>query len=1690
MHPLLLLPLLASFLLAPAAATAEQSPGCWPRTCHGLDITYPFWVKEPGGPTCGPSSFQINCTGTGAFLVRSVLQTYQVLNIFTHNKSVHMVDHFLPLDTGCPAPIANISFPTADLITSKANEELLFLGKCTESKPANSTGFHSLPCDNSSYVRLGDGRDFSSHGIPGGVPPSCLFVVIPIRWDPDGNGTDYLAGMRNGFLLEWTDVPEDCPRCMESGGECVYSPGFNCNCSGSLEHEVCVGVNISTTSMKIGIAGGVVGCVFLVCVVIFLWHKHKREPLPFLLCKKIGTAERNIEALILSYGSLAPKRYKFSEAIKITSSLNNKLGEGSYGMVFKGKLDDGRLVAVKFLHDSKGEGEEFVNEVMSIGRTSHVNIVGLFGFCLEGSKRALIYEYMPNGSLDRYIYSENPKAVLGWDKLYMIAIGIARGLEYLHYSCNTRIVHFDIKPQNILLDQDFHPKIADFGLAKLCRTKESKLSMIGARGTVGFIAPEVHSRTFGVVSTKSDVYSYGMMLLEMVGGRKNVKSVAQKSSENYFPHWIYDHFGQDDALDACEVTSGNEGIAKKMSVIGLWCIQILPMHRPTITKVLEMFERGLNDLDMPPRQNFSQILEDPAYGLNAESSSMSYAAAEDGQSLCPPALCGDVNISFPFGIVPDHATETSCAELGFQTSKRLALERIPYLAYRSKWSTACFILMVCYKHKRKLPLSLCKKSNNSERNIEALIVSYGSLAPKRYKYSEAIKITSSLNNKLGEGSYGMVFKGKLDDGRLVAVKFLHGSKGEGEEFVNKVMSIGRTSHVNIVGLFGFCLEGSKRASIVKSSSVPLMLEAAAAAAAEDGRSLCQPALCGDVNISFPFGIVADHATASACGEFEFQVACFNNTTPYLGHNKEHISLQILDIFYDNYSLLVTDVPKVQTFNTFGNRSCHISMSSNTSSKVPPPAAREGLVETVCGNDTFVRVADEPSNRSGGYYGSYFMEGCNATVVPVIGGYGNANASNYKELIADGFLLTWNLPALPPLPQLPVMVFTSTSFTLACLIWIMYRRREKYTVFIQNYTVNVSSIEEILRGYHSLVPKRYKYSELKKITGSFKDRLGEGGYGMVFKGKLEDGHKVAVKLLKGSKGNGEEFMNEVISIRGTSHVNIVNLLGFCLHGPTIALIYEYMVNGSLDKYIYSEESKMIIGWEKLKQIAIGIARGLEYLHRGCNTRIIHFDIKPHNILLDEDFCPKIADFGLAKLCHLKDSALSMAEARGTIGFIAPEVFSRGVGVVSTKSDVYSYGMMLLEMVGGRKSLIQHTENSSNAYFPNCAYDRLMKDLQGHEVMCETEEIERQMTLVGLWCIQTAPGNRPSMSRVIEMLEKNVNELEMPLKPFLSCPSEAPWRETSLILNMLPQSTSEANDWKYKCSERAEMKMIQSDDYDDGLIFFFSTPRLDSLLHASTTSLLMLPMAPWPLLFFVSLVLMMALLSAAANGQAGERFLPVLCGNVSIVFPLGIIPEQAMDPSCGGTGFQVRCANNTPYLGYSRREHWFQILDIFYGNASLLVADVHKLEGFSSSGGSNGCHISTNSTPGHLGLPFSISPVNQNLIFYNCTTKAPELAAPVVVAGEGLVETKCRNNMFVRVGGHYDGESSSYGSYFMEGCDAAVVPVLGRPGRMNASSYEELISDGFLLTWQLPPGSPSAGILPRHRCCCCCCSPSLP
>ncbi|KAF7074661.1 hypothetical protein CFC21_079499 [Triticum aestivum] len=312
-------------------------------------------------------------------------------------------------------------------------------------------------------------------------------------------------------------------------------------------------------------------------------------------------------------------------------------------------------------------------------------------------------------------------------------------------------------------------------------------------------------------------------------------------------------------------------------------------------------------------------------------------------------------------------------------------------------------------------------------------------------------------------------------------------------------------------------------------------------------------------------------------------------------------------------------------------------------------------------------------------------------------------------------------------------------------------------------ITIDAVEKFLQMQQMIGPTRYAYTDIVAVTGHFRDKLGQGGYGSVYKGILLPGDvHVAIKMLDGkSCCDGEDFISEVSTIGRIHNVNVVRLVGFCSEEMRRALVYEYMPHGSLDKYIFSAEKSF--SWDKLSEIALGIARGINYLHQGCDMQILHFDIKPHNILLDTNFVPKVADFGLAKLYPRDNSFVPMSALRGTIGYIAPEMISRSFGVISSKSDVYSFGMLLLEMAGGRRNADPNAANSSQAFYPSWVYDRLTKHEPG-EISAEMHELERKLCLVGLCCIQMKSHDRPEMSEVIEMLEGSVDSVPVPSRPF--------------------------------------------------------------------------------------------------------------------------------------------------------------------------------------------------------------------------------------------------------------------------------------------------------------------------------------
>ncbi|KAJ0962785.1 hypothetical protein J5N97_027907 [Dioscorea zingiberensis] len=400
----------------------------------------------------------------------------------------------------------------------------------------------------------------------------------------------YFEGSKTNVQLSFWNVGYQCGNCEATGMHCGLDFATNntfCIVSG--------GAHRSFVKLIIGLCAGVV-VLLMVLGLTFFYVSRKANRQRVLRMK--------VEMFLASYKTTKPTRFTYPQIKKIAKRFKNKLGQGGFGSVYKGELPNGIPVAVKMLEGSKGEGDDFINEVATIGMIHHVNVVRLLGFCSEGTRRALVYEFMPNESLEKYIFSRDPDGnrTFRMEKLLEIAIGIARGVEYLHQGCDQRILHFDIKPHNILLDYEFNPKISDFGLAKLCSRDQSIVTMTAIRGTMGYIAPEIYSRNFGTVSYKSDVYSFGMLLLEMVGGRRNIDPSVDNQSAIYFPEWVYEQLiGGHSFRLAIEMMSDEEETVRKLVIVALWCIQWSPMDRPTMTRVVQMLIGSLESLEVPPR---------------------------------------------------------------------------------------------------------------------------------------------------------------------------------------------------------------------------------------------------------------------------------------------------------------------------------------------------------------------------------------------------------------------------------------------------------------------------------------------------------------------------------------------------------------------------------------------------------------------------------------------------------------------------------------------------------------------------------------------------------------------------------------------------------------------------------------------------------------------------------------------------------------------------------------------------------------------------------------------------------------------------------------------------------------------------------------------------------------------------------
>ncbi|MQL79952.1 hypothetical protein Taro_012391 [Colocasia esculenta] len=595
---------------------------CRPSSCGNIrNISYPFRLQgDP--PGCGVPQYELKCEANTTILDIPPIR-YWVKAIWYEDKAIQVIDAraMAAGPSFLLSPTSTSTYTNAGDLRFAWKSETNFVKFINCSTPMEDRAFvEAISCmtnasssPTAAAAAAGEGphlywfyhycrEDWC--GLPQGCRVVGTWLTEYYTHLGDGPQRPRCAEVRDallqGFNLTWTDnvycIVHSCPPPGDDDF-CAHRWFKSFTCFSLL--MLAVSLYPIVGNPKIIVTFFIVRTsIGYIALLVFLVYKFRR---------RLFGMDGDVEMFLAEYKNYMPTRYTYRQIRKMTGNFKEKLGQGGFGSVFRGRQLTGRPVAIKILSKSDSNGQDFINEVATIGRIHHANVVQLVGFCVQGSKRALVYELMPNGSLDRYIYEKEGTGTasaspLSWEKTLEIAIGIARGIEYLHRGCDVKILHFDIKPQNVLLDMNFNPKISDFGLAKSYPTEKNTVTVTAVRGTIGYMAPELFYASAGGVSSKSDVYSFGMLLMEMAGRRKNVNPDAGSNSiEGYLPSWIYNQLEQGKEIAVGGATDDEKNIVNKLFIVALWCIQMKPIDRPSMGKVVEMLEGSAQQLRMPAK---------------------------------------------------------------------------------------------------------------------------------------------------------------------------------------------------------------------------------------------------------------------------------------------------------------------------------------------------------------------------------------------------------------------------------------------------------------------------------------------------------------------------------------------------------------------------------------------------------------------------------------------------------------------------------------------------------------------------------------------------------------------------------------------------------------------------------------------------------------------------------------------------------------------------------------------------------------------------------------------------------------------------------------------------------------------------------------------------------------------------------
>ncbi|KAJ9554438.1 hypothetical protein OSB04_018483 [Centaurea solstitialis] len=599
-------------------------------------------------------------------------------------------------------------------------------------------------------------------------------------------------------------------------------------------------------------------------------------------------------------------------------------------------------------------------------------------------------------------------------------------------------------------------------------------------------------------------------------------------------------------------------------------------------------------------------------------------------------------------------------------------------------SAVLLLLTVAYacRKKKKRPRTKIKGSwydldkKNTRMQMEALD------ELPFFSLSKVAKATDNfnINNKIGEGGFGPVYKGVLDDGREVAVKRLSETSQQGvAEFKNEVACIAKLQHRNLVKLLGYCIHANE-----------LIL-------------------------------IYEYMTNKSLDSFLFdETKCLMLDWPRRFHIIHGMARGILYLHQDSrLQIIHRDL-----------KAANILLDAEMNPKI----SDFGLARKFIGFDNAAKTKK------------------------VVGTYGYIS----PEYAVHGRFST-----------------KSDVFSFGVLVLEIVSGKKNREFSHEDHRDN-------LLGHNSRMQMEdldelpfFSLREVVKATDNFSinNKIGEGGFGPVYKGVLEDGQEVAVKRLSETSQQGvDEFKNEVICIAKLQHRNLVKLIGYCIHANEMILIYEYMTNKSLDSFLFDETKCLLLDWPQRFHIIHGMARGILYLHQDSRLQIIHRDLKAANILLDADMNPKISDFGLARKFIGFDNAAKTKKVVGTYGYISPEYAVHGR--FSTKSDVFSFGVLVLEIVSGKKNREfaheDHRDNLLGHAWRLCKEDRSIELMSSSLCnSCIESEVVRAIH-VGLLCVQHQAEDRPTMLSVVLMLVSE-SVLPQPRQPAFFTGDKESYRE---------------------------------------------------------------------------------------------------------------------------------------------------------------------------------------------------------------------------------------------------------------------------------------------------------------------------